>query len=102
MRVLSFPFRFTPTGSAATVEQDSDGCYAEQLALLVQTQQGERPLTPGFGITDPAFGEVDTAQIAAAASEFVPDVTVTSVTIDGRDDALTDVTVSFDVPRELG
>lgn len=54
-RVLSFPFRFNGAGRAATVEQDSDTYYSQQLATILLTIQNEREYIVEFGMPDMAF-----------------------------------------------
>lgn len=79
-RIISHPFRLGPNGSVVTVEQDSEQADIEQVAVLALTVIGERPLTPGFGITDPAFAGVIPAEIAAGVATFGPPVNVSDVT----------------------
>ena len=81
-RILSVPFRLTPAGRAATVEQHSADGRAEQLAVLLRTRRGERSLVPAFGVPDPAFSEVTVAQVAAAVAMFGPPVTIEDVVVD--------------------
>jgi phage baseplate assembly protein W len=47
-RHLSFPFRITPEGRAATVASLEDHVYGEVIQLLL-TNPGERPWVPDFG-----------------------------------------------------
>jgi hypothetical protein len=80
-RMLSFPFRFTPTGTVATVEQGSEQADREQIAVLCLTVTGERPLAPSFGISDPAFGTVEPSEIRAGVAAHGPDVEIVDVRV---------------------
>jgi phage baseplate assembly protein W len=82
---LSHPFRLTPSGRVATVEQDSDQANGELLAVLVRTETGERPLQPEFGVTDPRFSGVEPTEIAAGIEAFGPDVTISALTVTQAD-----------------
>jgi hypothetical protein len=80
-RILAFPFRLAPNGSVATVEQETDQADREQIAVLALTRRGERPLVPGFGILDPAFGGFDPGALSAAVAVYGPPRTITDVTV---------------------
>lgn len=71
-RILSHPFRLVPNGAVATVEQESDQGDAEQIAVLVLTIRGERPLAPGFGVTDPTFGGFAVSEVVAGLTVYGP------------------------------
>lgn len=77
---LSFPFRLTPSGRAAVVEEDTDEENAERIAALVLTRRGERELAPQFGVEDPVFQFPDAADLAAGIALFGPDVEFTMET----------------------
>ena len=95
MRILSYPFRLTANGDIATVEQYSAQCTAEQIAMLILTEQGERQMIPAFGIVDPAFDEVDASEIALQVAIYGPNVSVSDVTAYYPDDATLTVNVEF-------
>lgn len=94
-RILSHPFRLAPDGRIATVEQDTDQANAEQLAVLIMTRRGERPLVPTFGITDPVFAELDRAELEGAIETFGPPVRITGVDADFVDASTEQVVVTF-------
>lgn len=75
-QVLSYPFRTGPAGKIATVEQGTPQANGELIEVLVLTHIGERPLAPGFGVTDPLFGAVEPTEISAGISAYGPDVAV--------------------------
>lgn len=81
MRLLSHPFRLGGDGSIATVEQGSDAARAQEVGALIMTVRGERELVSAFGVTDPAFGYLDTAEVAVGIELFGPPVDLTDVTI---------------------
>lgn len=93
--ILSYPFRLTANGSIATVEQASDQGNAEQIGVALLTIAGERPLQPGFGIPDPAFGGVQPGVVTAQVARYGPPVTVVAVDLISRTDTETDIRVSF-------
>lgn len=92
--ILSHPFRLDPNGQIVTVTQGTDQENAERLAVLIQTIQGERPLSPGFGIPDPAFSGLRAGVVTAQVAKYGPAVKIESVTstVVGNE---TDVTVRF-------
>lgn len=94
--VLSFPFRVTASGAAATVEQDSDEQKADLLAALILTRPGERDLVPGFGVPDPTFVGIDVAAVEGAAAVFGPDVTITDVQVTVTGPGSQDVLIEFE------
>ena len=97
MDVLSHPFRLDPTGSAATVLDGSTDANVEAIAVLAMTRKGERVLVPGFGITDPAYAEVDVAELNTGLATYGPeDVTVVDVTIDYPNDTTAAVRIEFE------
>lgn len=83
--VLAHPFRLA--GSvAAVVDDTTDAGLAQELGVLVSTRRGERPMSPAWGVTDPAFDRLDLAEVNAALQLYGPDsveVTELVVTDDG-------------------
>jgi hypothetical protein len=81
MASLSFPFRLTPTGSVATVDEGSDALVEEAIAVLCLTPIGERPMRPTYGVPDPAFAGLHVGDVQVGLDEHGPEgVTVLSVT----------------------
>lgn len=95
MRVFSYPFRLTDNGSIATVEQKSSQATAEQIAMLILTEQGERQMLPAYGITNPTFDEVSTSEIALQVALYGPDVSISNVTAYYPDQSTLTVNVEF-------
>lgn len=81
MDLISHPFRLEANGAVATVEDDTDEAYAEGIAILCLTRQGERPLVPGFGITDPTFTGLDLAELNVLLGDYGPPVEVTDTVV---------------------
>lgn len=95
MRLLSYPFRLTANGSIATVEQRSSQAAAEQIAMIVLTEKGERVMLPAFGIIDPSFDKLDAGEVALEVSLYGPKVTITNVEAYYQDDSTLTVDLEF-------
>ena len=95
MRIFSYPFRLTQNGSIATVEQNSSTAAAEQIAMLVLTEKGERQMVPAFGITDPTFSGIDPSELALGLSIYGPDVSIVGINAYYQDDATLAITLEF-------
>lgn len=93
--ILSFPFRLNGNGTVATVEQGSDQANAEQLAVLLTTIQGERPLALGFGLPDPAFSGIAPGVISAQVAKWGPNVSLASITVVPASQLQSNVTIEF-------
>lgn len=94
--LISFPFRVAPDGSVVTREDGDPDYYAEELAVLISTRPGERPLVPDYGLSDPVFAEFDAAELGAQVDVFGPPVTITDVAATFVSATHQDVIVSFD------
>lgn len=80
-QILAYPFRILPGGIVDLVDQDSDVGHGQQVAVIVATRRGERPLVPTFGIDDPTFtANVSLNDVAASVELFGPPVTIVDVT----------------------
>lgn len=95
--MLAFPFRFLPNGRAAMVEDESDASDAQEIAFLLLTRVGERPLAPEYGSPDPTFNTegVSEADIAAAIAAFGPPVDVELVAERATADGMSAVEITF-------
>lgn len=94
-QILSHPFRLAGNGSIATVEQDSEGGDAEQLAVLALTRTGERGVVPGFGIADPTFAGFSASEFAAGVAIWGPPVHLGEVVVSPVDESTQRVEVHF-------
>lgn len=71
--VISFPFRLTPQGTVATVAHGSELEVEEAIAVMTLTLEGERLLTPGFGIPDPTFFGLNAGDLQTCIDEYGPE-----------------------------
>jgi phage baseplate assembly protein W len=95
--VLAYPFRFLNNGSAALVADDTDESDAQQIAFLLLTRVGERPLAPEYGTPDPTYDTIGLteADIAAAVAAMGPTVDLAGVTVTPTADGLSTVEITF-------
>lgn len=93
--ILSHPFRLTADGRVALVEQASPTADAEQIAVLALTRLGERPLVPGFGMTDPTFAGFERTALAAGLALWGPPVQIERVDVAFTDEHTQAVEVKF-------
>ena len=101
MRLLSYPFRVTPAGDVATVEDGTEDAAAEAVAILCLTRKGERELVPDYGITDPVFRGINLSEVAAGLVDYGPaGVTVDNITVTYPSDTLERVELTITLPQE--
>ena len=98
--LISHPFRLSPDGSVATVDTESAQYVAEQLAILILTRPGERPLVPDLGLTDPTFAGFDDSTLQEQADAYAPPCSIEQVTIKPTSAVTQDVVVAFTLPGE--
>lgn len=94
-QLLSYPFRLTPGGQVATVDEGSDESNSELLAVVVLTRAGERPLVPAFGIADPVFTGFEADALQLHVELFGPAVQLERVEVEFVSDTAQDVVVHF-------
>lgn len=95
--LLSLPFRVNPSGKASAVEQGSDDYYKQQLAALVLTVEGERPINDEFGMPDMAFSGFPLSTLHSKAEIYLPEVSSIEVATEPIDDRSQYLTVGFEV-----
>jgi hypothetical protein len=93
--LILHPFRIGPNGSVVTAEDGTDALYGAELSMLLQTQPGERPSAPLYGINDPTFDEFTEASLVQAVATFGPPVIISSAVSEWVDPETMDVTVTF-------
>lgn len=93
--LLAYPVRLVGN-SYATVDDGSEECFAQELAILVQTLPGERQLAPEYGIDDPAFEGFSRAELEAKIEDYGPPVRILSYTATSSDKRQ-DVSIEFEV-----
>jgi phage baseplate assembly protein W len=71
---FAFPFRFTDSGRAAVVDQDSSDDVAGCVAAVLCYPLGARADAPTFGVPDQAFrtNGVNTEEVRQALAEWEP------------------------------
>jgi hypothetical protein len=94
MDTISLPISFRQ-GSFEKLSENSDEYYAFILALIMQIEPGELPLTPSFGCASPIFGDNEIANLALNAVQFVPEVTLATINVAPSDSGQTKVDVAF-------
>lgn len=94
-RVLSFPFRIEPSGSAATVEHGSDAEYEELIAVGALTIPGERIQVPTFGINDPTFVGFEQGNLQRHVLDFGPPVLIQGVQTARRSDDREELSITW-------
>lgn len=95
---FAHPFRFTPAGDVATVEEGSDLAAAQAIIIIAGVAPGERELVPGFGLADPTFGDglVDVPGLNAQLALYGPtEVHVDDAAVVIGSDRRAEVTLSF-------
>lgn len=98
--LLSFPFRISNFGSAVTVEQGDDRYYDEQIAAILMTVRGERPLRETFGIPDVAYKGFQYSAFSAQVRQEMPELTNLKASINIIDDTSEEVVVDYSVGQE--
>lgn len=93
---LRHPLTFASNGRALTVEDATDPAVAQEIAFLLLTRVGERPMLPEYGTPDPTYDTAGPAAVAATVAAFGPDVTITDVTSSDPVNGLADLVVTFD------
>ena len=99
-KLISVPFRVSTFGGAVSNEQGTDVYYGEQIATIIFTRQGERPLRPLFGVPDPAFEGFAFSTFRAQVAQELPEVENLQVETEAISERQERVNVNFDVLRE--
>lgn len=94
--VLAHPFRLAGTAIAVVDDATDDG-VAQEIAVLVSTRAGERPLVPDYGLGSAEFDGIDVTQVNAGLAAYgPPGVTVTDLEVAWTGPAEQAVTLTFD------
>lgn len=101
MELFAHPFGLNTRGVVATVTQDTDAHYEHELARLLLTHKGERDSVPTFGVTDPTFAELDTAEVNAALAVFGPPVRVVALERTGVTDTAENLSVEWELADDV-
>lgn len=93
--LISYPFRLTPVGTVATVDDGTDEQLSQELIMPILTRAGERPLVPDYGLADPAFVGFEADALRLHVELFGPPVEIEQVDVRFLDDRTQDVVVHF-------
>ena len=94
--IISFPFRYSPSGKLVTVPDGSDAEVNQIIATGILTRQGERLLNPLYGIPDPAFAGIDASDVQTLLRTFGPrGILVRQLTAEQRDDTTVFVRINW-------
>ena len=103
VNLLSFPFRLNSKGNAVVADDASAEYCAERLTVILGTQPGERPLTPSFGVNDPAFESFAVQALTVQVALYGLPVEIGDVSRTFISDAQEHITVRFDMaPSTFG
>lgn len=94
MDALKFPLEFY-NGSLRKLTDGSDAYYAQILALAIQINPGELPLTPTYGVEDPTFQPFLTRDLAYTAGAFVPEIIINNALLEQSPDGRVEINISF-------
>ena len=78
MDTIKFPVSFDSTGFKK-LEAGTYEYYRQLLTIALLTEPGDNPLTPDFGVADPAFNGFDGGLFIYNAARFVPEIEVRDV-----------------------
>lgn len=92
--LISYPFRINNTGSVVTIPEGRD-YYADELAMLVQTNPGERELVPFYGIKDPTFSKFNKMELLEKVALFGPPVDIKTVRATNYSDGRIMINIAF-------
>lgn len=96
MDCLSFPIKFS-SGQIKTLQRGSFEYYRQILTLSILTEIGEHPITPDFGVLDPAFISIEPADFILNAARYLPEVEITNINPNLRNDGSLSVEFDFRV-----
>lgn len=85
---LPISFRF---GAFEKYEDGSDEYYAHILALTMQIEPGELPITSSYGCYSPLFDNSAIANLAVTAAQFIPEIDI--IDVQGTDSGYGDIQV---------
>lgn len=78
MDTLLLPMSFS-SGQAKVLTEGTDDYYATLLSRLMQIEPGEYPISIYFGVPDPSFSNINRASLVELASQFVPEIDISSI-----------------------
>jgi phage baseplate assembly protein W len=87
------PVQVAPSGSLATVEQDTLDEVTQSVQMLLGCRQGTRTVVPTYGVEDLTFRDIDPTWIDAAVAQWEPRAAVT-VSASPTDQGVTTINVA--------
>jgi len=94
MELLSIPFRISDDGRAERIWQGSEAHAVQQALQFVSTRPRELPMSPMYGLDDPAFRTMDAAEVVVGMATYHPEVMVESVLVYDGESGIADVVVT--------
>lgn len=96
--MIKFPIEFDSSGFKKLTEGTTE-YYSQLLSICMLTEPQTHPMSPQFGSFDPSFTTIDKSVFVLNASQFVPEVTITSVDISDEEAVYgsSKVSVSFEI-----
>lgn len=94
MDSFKIPFQFKNSQIEKVVD-GTDEYFAQLLALTIQILPGELPLSPDYGVPDPAFSEEAKQQLAFTAGAFIPEIVLQSVDIEDDISGKSRISIGF-------
>lgn len=93
---LQHPMQVGYDGTMATVGANTDEHLTQQVAVIVGTRLGERPMAVGFGVPQPPWSGLFAGDIQVVLDQFGPPILVTDVVASPRDEQTSDYTVTWE------
>jgi len=94
MDSIKFPIKFDRTG-LQKLEDGTEDYYAQILTIAMLSEPRTLPFTPGFGVYDPTFTNIDRGVFILNAARFVPEVEITQFESIERPDGTSDISFTF-------
>ena len=94
MDTLALPISFRQGNFEKHID-GTDEYYAHILALTMQIEPGELPITVEYGCYNPIFDNRAIASLAVTAAQFVPEIDLVTVEVADSGIGLSTIDVSF-------
>jgi len=94
MNTIKFPIRFGSDG-LELLRDGSEDYYAQLLTMAILTEPRTHPYSPFFGVNDPSFTSIDRGLFILNAARYVPEVEITSLSVNTKTDGTAGVSFSF-------
>lgn len=97
MTTIAHPFRLAGDGAVATVDAASAQACAQLAGHVLACQQGERSLSPLFGLPDmTGYGEVPADVVQVTLGMCAPELLVGEIDVADSEDGTVTIAVSVD------